>query len=220
SGDTITYDVAASGDAWDANNLPELNLAGAAEGYNYSVTGAGALTLGGNEAAVFTTDGQRLDATGLSGTLTATLEASGSEGTEIFAVDLGAGGTYNLTASDTQTSGNYNLNLTEGGNYSATLTGFDASDSLTMTGDSTTVDVTNLNSGNDLSGIERIELGTNTLSATAAQIDALTTLNAETAGNVNVTALGNSAVDLTVVGTDNAGTATIDGDDVTLNSNT
>ncbi|MEX0372762.1 beta strand repeat-containing protein, partial [Spiribacter roseus] len=50
SGDTITYDVAASGDAWDASNLPELNLAGAAEGYDYSVTGAGALTLGGDEA--------------------------------------------------------------------------------------------------------------------------------------------------------------------------
>ncbi|MEX0373745.1 beta strand repeat-containing protein, partial [Spiribacter roseus] len=153
-----------------------------------------------------------------SGTLTATLEASGSAGTDDFEVDLGTGGTYDLTASSSETSGNYNLNLTEDGDYSATLAGFDASDSLTITG--ATVDVTNLNSGNDLGGLETIELGTNDLSATAAQIDALTTLNAETAGNVDVTALGSSAVDLTVVSTDNAGTATIDGNDVTLNSST
>ncbi|WP_200835557.1 beta strand repeat-containing protein, partial [Spiribacter roseus] len=217
SGDTITYDVAASGDAWDASNLPELNLAGAASGYDYSVTGAGTLTLGGDEAVVFTTNGQRLDATGLSGALTATLEASGGT-SDTYSVDLGEGSTYDLTASSSETSGNYNLNLTEGGNYAGTLAGFGTNDSLTITG--ATVDVTNLNSGTDLGGLETIELGTNDLSATAAQIDALTTLNAETAGNVDVTALGNSAVDLTVVDTGNAGTATIDGDDVTLNSNT
>ncbi|MEX0373747.1 hypothetical protein, partial [Spiribacter roseus] len=139
---------------------------------------------------------------------------------DTYSVDLGEGGTYDLTASSTETSGNYSLDLTEGGTYSATLAGFDANDSLTITGDSTTVDVTNLNSGNDLGGLKTIELGTNNLSATAAQIDALTTLNAETAGNVDVAALGSSAVDLIVVSTDNAGTATIDGNDVTLNSST
>ncbi|MEX0373638.1 beta strand repeat-containing protein [Spiribacter roseus] len=217
--ETITYDLSSANAAWaTSTNLSTLEFGSKAASYDYIITGGQDLTLNGGNAISFGSDGQRLDATGLSGTLTATLEASGSAGTDDFEVDLGTGGTYDLTASSSETSGNYSLNLTEGGTYSATLAGFDASDSLTITG--ATVDVTSLNSGTGLGGLETIELGTNDLSATAAQIDALTTLNAETAGNVDVTALGSSEVDLTVVKIDNAGTAETTGGDVTLNSNT
>ncbi|WP_159322023.1 hypothetical protein, partial [Spiribacter roseus] len=175
--ETITYDLSSANAAWaTGTNLSTLEFGSKAASYDYIITGAQDLTLNGGNAISFGSDGQRLDATGLSGTLTATLEASGSAGTETFDVNLGADGTYDLTASSTETSGNYNLNLTEGGNYAVTLAGFDANDSLTITG--ATVDVTNLNSGTDLGGLETIELGTNDLSATAAQIDALTALNA------------------------------------------
>ena len=201
--ETITYDLSNANAAWaTGTNLSALDFGSKADSYNYTITGGQDLTLNGGNAISFGSDGQILDAANFSGGLTASVSRSMSSVDDTSEIQLGEG-ENNLTV-DSGT-GVVDIRLTAGGSYQGTWQGF-RSDDLLLATTTSGVDLSKINDGDDLGGLEGLSLvgGSNVL--TASQIGKV---GIELSGSAELDAIdlnGNSSLDLSNVSDGLSGT--------------
>ncbi|WP_159322024.1 hypothetical protein, partial [Spiribacter roseus] len=131
-------------------------------------------------------------------------------------LDLGDGIRNISVTGEPSSEETVNVALTEGGNYSGTWSGFGGSDELSLTADA---DITGISStGGELGGLTTVDIGGETLTATAVQVSAITDFSAN-GGTVDATGLAdNSTVNLGNVTNNAAGKLTLGASDVTLDA--
>ncbi|WP_159321698.1 beta strand repeat-containing protein, partial [Spiribacter roseus] len=192
SGDTINYDVAASGDAWDASNLPELNLAGAAANYDYTVTGSGDLELKGEDALILTEDAQVINVAGLDGALDLDINRAMATSSDEARLTLGEGLTNINGGAGT---GNLRIDIVEAGAYSGDWSNISSNDALVVDSSGVT-DLTGINNGADFGDLTIVDLIGGDIAMSAAQLDSIADPFISRGANLSVTDLGSQTADL------------------------